>query len=128
MIRIIKKITPEYSLILLFSILLTIPVFTSSFDSHQVVKTELRQPASLPDFPNNYAALQSLPSRMDAYLNDHFGFRSKLIHWNNRIKALFQLSGSPEILIGKYGWLYLAQANCQGFVLVIEALAIGLTQ
>jgi len=109
MVRIVNKIFSERTLILLFAVLLAIPIFTSSFDSGQVTRTELRQPEGLPEFPDSFEALQSIPGKLDAFFNDHFGLRSDLIRLNNRLKSQFHVSGSPEILIGKDDWLYLAK-------------------
>ena len=44
---------------------------------------------------------------MEAYFNDHFGFRKRLVRWNNRWKGqLFHDSGSRSVLAGRDGWLF----------------------
>ena len=57
-----------------------------------------------------YPALESFstfPDRMEAYLNDHFGFRDRLIDGYNRLMT-FGLNTSPnrKVVLGDRGWLY----------------------
>lgn len=109
MVKVRNKIFSEHTLIFIFAVILIFPIFTSIFESGQVISTELRQPAGLPEFPDSIEALLSAPGKFDAYFNDHFGLRSDLIRLNNHLRSKFHVSGSPEILIGKEDWLYLAE-------------------
>ncbi len=43
----------------------------------------------------------------EEYFNDHFAFRSNLIKLNSQIDyGLFKRVDNPNVLIGKYGWLF----------------------
>jgi hypothetical protein len=53
--------------------------------------------------------LRSFPPAVDAWLQDHFGLRALLIHWNNLISFhCFHISPSGKVLVGRDGWLYYA--------------------
>jgi hypothetical protein len=53
--------------------------------------------------------LRALPSGLEAYYNDHFGFRKRLIRWERKWKrSWFREAGRAEVLIGRDGWLYFA--------------------
>jgi len=71
-----------------------------------VVAVELRLPASLPGIPGRIEDLETFPSRMDAFLDDHFGFRSELLGLNSRLHVAMGVSSAPMFLIGKDGWFF----------------------
>jgi hypothetical protein len=71
-----------------------------------VAAVELRFPARLPGFPGSIEKLESFPSEMDAFLDDHFGFRSELLGLNSRLHVALGASPSPMFLIGKDGWFF----------------------
>ena len=51
-------------------------------------------------------ALGEYPKKLEAYFNDQFGFRKRLIHWLNLVKVTgLRMSPSPKIILGKKGWL-----------------------
>lgn len=74
--------------------------------SGNVVAVELRFPASLPGVPGSVDDIEAFPSRLDAYLDDHFGFRSELLSLNSRLHLAMGVSSSPMFLVGKDGWLF----------------------
>jgi hypothetical protein len=50
--------------------------------------------------------------QLQAYLTDHFGFRSTLVRWNARITAqTLAVPLSPRVMFGKDGWLFLADED-----------------
>jgi hypothetical protein len=76
-----------------------------STPSEQVSQTEQRTLAQPPTLD------KSLPvfiEQSESFLNDQFGYREDLIHWNNRLRVTF-FSQSPvkDVTIGKDGWLFL---------------------
>lgn len=72
-------------------------------------ETEQRPLAPWPERPDSWAAVRTYPVRMQAYLDDHFGFREPLIRLHNRIACrLLGSSPSSKVLIGKDRWLYFA--------------------
>ena len=44
---------------------------------------------------------------IENYFNDHFGFRNRLIRWNNHWKGqLFRNAPQQEVVVGREGWLF----------------------
>lgn len=67
--------------------------------------TEKRVLAQLP----SVRPLHELPRSFEAWYNDHFGFRNRLIRWHNILKAqMLRTAPNTEVVIGKDGWLYFA--------------------
>ncbi len=53
--------------------------------------------------------LAEFPRRVDAWFNDHFGFRNSLVRANSRILLrVFGVSSSSDVVLGKAGWLFFA--------------------
>lgn len=71
-----------------------------------VVAVELRTPATLPGIPGSIDEFEAFPSEMDAFLDDHFGFRSQLLGLNSRLHIAIGVSPSPMFLLGKDGWFF----------------------
>lgn len=69
---------------------------------------ENRAPAPAPGWPRAAGDLLRLPAASDAWLDDHFGFRNRLIRLNDRLRfALFGESANPQIAFGPDGTLFL---------------------
>ncbi|MGE4607620.1 MAG: hypothetical protein AAEJ52_12840 [Myxococcota bacterium] len=71
-----------------------------------VAALEFREPALLPEIPRNAEKLRAFPSEMDAFLEDHFGFRSQLLALNSRLHVAIGVSSLPRLMLGKEGWLF----------------------
>ena len=70
-------------------------------------KEENRVLASLPPFPRTQRELKSLPGRLDAYFQDHFGFRDVLIGLHAWITvATSSTIGNAKVFPGSEGWLF----------------------
>lgn len=68
---------------------------------------ENRLPAKFPVFNERLEGLRDFVAGLESYYNDHFGFRKRLIRWNNHWKhELFLESSLPAVLTGRDGWLY----------------------
>lgn len=80
--------------------------FGSFFNLDYIQTTEKRVPSLLPALPKSYSELKAFPTRMDAYLEDHFGFRSALVSAYNYCLTKLGASPSEKVLTGKRGWLY----------------------
>lgn len=95
--------------ILLFVIGLLLPLAESILKFDRVPRPrERRVLASAPSMPDGAKELKAFPGEFEAYYNDNFGLRSSLLHINTMFKVrLFGVSSSPEVAIGKDGWLYL---------------------
>lgn len=93
---------------LLFLLVLALPTLDWMFKfDHAPQASENRQPAVWPAQPKNLQELDSYLPRLEAYFNDHFGFRNRLIRWHKRWKkSLFGDVSSSEVLQGRDGWMY----------------------
>ncbi len=48
----------------------------------------------------------------EAYFNDHFGFRTRLLRCYNRLTvAWFRISPNEKVLLGRQGWLFMAKES-----------------
>lgn len=70
-------------------------------------RVELRKPSELPDPPRTIRQWKKYSTRLEAYINDHFGGRPELIRLNSLLRLSLGVSGSPEVVVGRDGWLFL---------------------
>lgn len=67
---------------------------------------ENRAFAPFPSFRDS-SSLRDYAVRLEAWHNDHFGFRKRLIYWERNWKrAWFGESLSYNVVIGQKGWMY----------------------
>lgn len=67
--------------------------------------TEMRVLAPRPTF--NIRNISNFIQQFDSFYNDHFGFRLHLVTINTFLHVkLFGISGVPNVIIGKRGWLF----------------------
>jgi hypothetical protein len=73
---------------------------------------EKRQLAPLPRFTPDFRSWAAVPAAFTAYFNDHFGFRKTLVldHAAFLVRVLGE-STTPDVLVGKQGWLYYAHGR-----------------
>jgi hypothetical protein len=100
------------ALIIIFAALLWLPTFDSLWNlDHCNPPNEKRQLASFPGYKSLGNASTYLVG-LENYFDDHFGFRKRLIRWNNRWKfKIFNESPISLALQGNEGWLYWAGDN-----------------
>ena len=93
----------------LFLTALWLPTLDSFFDLDKAPwLNEKRTPAPFPKIVLNATDLLALPAGLEAYYNDHFGFRRRLIRWEQHWKQdVFKESSRPDVMIGSDGWLFL---------------------
>ncbi|MCI0713116.1 MAG: hypothetical protein L0154_23370 [Chloroflexi bacterium] len=93
-----------------FVALLIVPLaemVTSPVDA--ISETEQRTLAQQPAFENS---VTDFIEQSEAFLNDQFGYREVLIHWNNLLRVrFFARSPVQDVIIGKDGWLFLNTDN-----------------
>ncbi|MBB6454562.1 hypothetical protein HNQ94_003051 [Salirhabdus euzebyi] len=91
-----------------FIVILIIPSFVTiiGIDSN-LSSVEKRDLAAKPKLNLREETYTDYIRKYETYINDNFGFRDKLIKWNNVIKVKY-LKTSPinRVLIGKDGWLF----------------------
>jgi alginate O-acetyltransferase complex protein AlgJ len=92
--------------VFLISIALPLTAMICRVDSTFVLE-ENRTLSSRPEFVLSLQSLGEFPAKFEAYFNDQFGFRRRLIHWQNFIKvAALGVSPSAKVVLGRDDWLY----------------------
>lgn len=78
-------------------------------DAKRSALVEFRSPAKLPEHPRSIQEWQAYPSSFDAWFNDHFGLRDKLLRWNNLLDwFVFGVSPTSKLILGEGAWIYYA--------------------
>jgi alginate O-acetyltransferase complex protein AlgJ len=98
----------DNTLIVLFIIAISAPLIAMllRFDSGFVLE-ENRALSSRPSLSLNRQSLSEFPAKFEAYFNDQFGFRRRLIHWQNLTKvAALGVAPSPKVVLGRNDWLF----------------------
>ena len=93
--------------ILFFLGLIWLPTLDHFFElDHARMQNENRLPAVWPTF-KGIGQSRDFVSGVENYFNDHFGFRKRLIRWNNHWKEqLFHDTSHREAIVGREGWLF----------------------
>jgi alginate O-acetyltransferase complex protein AlgJ len=98
----------DVALIACFLIAVSLPLagLVLSLDSAFLLD-ENRVLASRPALKLSAAQLAAYPTKFDAYFNDQFGFRKRLIHLLNYAKvAGLGVSPTPKVILGRNDWLF----------------------
>jgi hypothetical protein len=94
-----------FALFLLFLWLPTVDTFLKL--DRAPAPNEKRVPAKFPVWQGGDRAAQAYITGLEAYFNDHFGYRKRLIRWNNRWRHnWFHEATHPDVAEGRDGWLY----------------------
>ena len=115
--QIFRKIAPKAArttrwenpaLIAGFLIAISLPLVGLLFSLDQgFVLEENRVLSSRPELKLDRKSLAAYPAKLEAYFNDSFGFRKRLIAWLSFTKvAALGVSSSPNVVLGQSGWLY----------------------
>ncbi|OFA02581.1 hypothetical protein [Duganella sp. HH101] len=111
--------------------LLSIPAIVGGMHAASDRRGENRVLASLPDRPTDSASALALPPKLDAWINDNFGFRAKLLQTHNRLRyRLFHEFPSIQVESGRHGRIFLSAhgTNVPPFSAVKAACAGGETK
>jgi len=126
-----QKKTPRIAwldalLIAVFAGLLWLP--TADYFGHfdrAPAPDENRLPAPPPRLARlNFAGLQACLADTEAYFNDHFGFRRRLIRWNHQWKQRLYRNGrsADQVVVGQNGWLFFTEGRMIDHYLGLEQL------
>lgn len=98
----------DWIAILLFAGGISVPLLRNAFlGPESTAHKEQRQETPMPALSTEWAELEAWPEAFSGWYGDHFGFRSDLIRWHNRIKLEgFGISPTSEVVLGKDGWLF----------------------
>ena len=97
-------------MIAVFLVMIALPTvgMTLGLDRSFVLE-ENRVLATRPELKLTRASLGEYPRKLEAYFNDRFGFRKRLIQWLAIAKVNgLSVTASPSVILGRNGWLYLA--------------------
>src|SRR5271165_6386144 len=75
-------------------------------DNPDWIKKEARMPAAAPVLPENLEAVLAFPEHADAYLNDHFGLRQKMIRLHKDLTKPLLFEANQAAIIGKSGRIF----------------------
>ena len=104
-----KRTLANVAVIGLFLIAIYVPFFGSlAMEDQESSAVERRTLATLPAIPETREALAEFPQAYGQYFDDHFGFRENLLRIYYRAKHRLGDSPSAKVVIGKEGWLFLA--------------------
>jgi len=93
----------------LFIVLLWMPVLDSVFHlDKSPTPIENRSPAKFPAWGSGIAGLRGYIAGLEAYFNDHFGFRKLFIRTHGFLAREGFRQGSTQVLIGRGQWLFYA--------------------
>jgi hypothetical protein len=81
------------------------------FDESYILTTENRQPNRFPEYSDIVRNPGNFIASAESSINDHFGFREKLVRLNSLIRFNMGVSSSEKVTIGKDGWLYYSAEN-----------------
>ena len=91
----------------LFLALLWLPAFDSALKlDNSPVPIENRAPAKVPVLGPGPQGLRQYLTGLEAYFNDHFGFRKLFIRTHGYFQRKVFRQGSPDVLIGHDQWLF----------------------
>jgi alginate O-acetyltransferase complex protein AlgJ len=87
---------------------LTLPLVVGNLspETRTTSAEESRKLAAVPEFPNDLTAWLELPARVDAYVHDHFGLRSSMIHAEAQLNQRLLRSGNSQALYAHNGWMF----------------------
>ena len=77
-------------------------------ETRNQVRVEERTPARSPQIEPRQKSLNAFPEAYEAWFDDTFGLRDKLVRWHNIVEYDgFGISPNPQVFFGKQGWMYL---------------------
>ena len=96
----------EWLVILLFGAILLTPFVTQVIGYTTDSTTENRVLAPFPKI-SSLREIKLLPKMSENYVNDRFGLRRQLVHFNSLARYRLGLSSSKDVVVGKDGVLHL---------------------
>lgn len=89
-------------------VLLAVPALRSMTGSSQL-EGENRKLAEFPAAPASWQETLKFPARLDQWINDHFGYRDRLLKLNNRVRhALFGTFPTVQVISGQNGRIFMS--------------------
>ena len=95
----------DWLLIALFFLMLLTPIVAQGIGFSTDSTTENRILAPFPKI-DSVREIKFLPKMSENYVNDRFGLRKQLVHFNSLVRYRLGLSSTREVVVGKDGWLF----------------------
>ena len=105
--------------------LLCAPGIAQLFGSRNTspISDENRTLAGPPPFPSSLSDALNYPAKLEPFLQDHFGFRSRLIALNNQmLYNLFGEFASPQVALGQRGRIFFTSHSAKSPYSLIRAI------
>lgn len=91
-------------LVLALSVPAVVAVLQPQHDNH-----ENRELAALPAAPADWAGVLKLPAQLDGWINDHFGYRGRVLSYYNRFRfAVFNEFPTIQVRAGRHGRIFVS--------------------
>ena len=100
--------TADLCLIIIFFLMLWLPALDSLFHlDHAPTPNEKRLPNAFPKWTEPGGSTKAYLAGLEAWFNDHFGFRKRLIRLHHKWKRdIFKESSFSDVIVGRDGWLF----------------------
>jgi hypothetical protein len=95
----------DWLVIALFCLMLLTPFVTQVIGFSMDSTTENRTLAPFPKI-ESLREIKFLPKMSESYVNDRFGLRKQLVHFNSLVRYRLGLSSTRDVVVGKDGWLF----------------------
>lgn len=103
-----RRRTSDLCLIVAFFVLLWLPTLDSLFYLDRApTPNEKRLPNVFPKWSEPEVSPKAYLAGLEAWFNDHFGFRKRLIRLHSKWKRdIFKDSSLADVIVGRDGWLF----------------------
>ena len=93
---------------ILFVLCLLMPLIVSFVQKDvEISASEKRKLAKFPEISSSSESLSKFPDEFEAYYDDHFGFRSRIVRLHNyTLSKVFGVSPTPMVVIGSDNWYF----------------------
>jgi hypothetical protein len=95
----------DWLIIALFAMMLLAPAAAQLAGLSSDSSNENRILAPFPNI-NVLKEIRLLPQMAERYVNDRFGLRKQVVHFNSLLRYSLGLSSTREVVVGKDGWLF----------------------
>lgn len=98
----------DAALIVVFLVFLWLPTADTFLHlDRAAAPNENRAPARFPESPRDIKGTRKFLAGLESYFSDHFGFRKRLVRWEQHWKwQIFRDSKVAQAITGRDGWLY----------------------
>jgi alginate O-acetyltransferase complex protein AlgJ len=105
-----SAVAERWLVVALFFALISAPAVTQIASIGRADIGENRVLAPSPQWVG-FRRLRDFAKATDAYIDDHFGLRDRLVRWNSLLRYRLGVSSTPKVVIGSHGWLFYAGAG-----------------